>query len=410
MQWFFPVFTLILIVVLLMLARRNMDKRFLREIKKMKEALLRSEYRHRLITENVSDVIWIYNVNRQCMTYVSPSVTRFSGYTVEEALAQPIEESLTPESAKKVQGDIEYHVKAFLQDPSSDQYRITEVQQNCKDGGIIWVEASTRLRFNEDREIEIIGVSRNVEKRKRLQQMKEDVDRILYHDIRSPLSGIISLPYLLEEDENLTAPQKEILQTIRQLGTDILEMANISLALSKQEHGTYEFHPVQVQLVNLLEKTWRNVANLLQTSADRLIVTADGSPANSSHDIRVLGEELLLRSVWTNLLTNAVEASPHDSPITVHIHTHQQNDGSLVCVSIHNLGIVPERIRSKFFEKYITTGKSRGTGLGAYSAKLMIETMGGSITMKSPDRDGTSVEFSLPAASREDPKGPQKTS
>ena len=52
-----------------------------------------------------------------------------------------------------------------------------------------------------------------------------------------------------------------------------------------------------------------------------------------------------------------------------------------------------ESIRDTFFQKYVTLGKEKGTGLGTYSAKLMTEAMGGSITMESSEEHGTTVRL-----------------
>jgi len=64
-------------------------------------------------------------------------------------------------------------------------------------------------------------------------------------------------------------------------------------------------------------------------------------------------------------------------------------------IRIHNQGAVPREIRDKFFDKYTTVGKSGGTGLGSYSAKLMAETQGGSIHLDTSEETGTTVTVRL---------------
>ena len=65
-------------------------------------------------------------------------------------------------------------------------------------------------------------------------------------------------------------------------------------------------------------------------------------------------------------------------------------------ISIHNNGTVPMELSDCFFEKYKTSGKTGGTGLGTYSARLMAETQRGSISMRSSAKEGTFVTISLP--------------
>ncbi|ETR72322.1 MAG: hypothetical protein OMM_07573, partial [Candidatus Magnetoglobus multicellularis str. Araruama] len=74
-------------------------------------------------------------------------------------------------------------------------------------------------------------------------------------------------------------------------------------------------------------------------------------------------------------------------------------DENAFCISIHNKGAVPEAVRENFFEKYTTSGKPNGTGLGTYSAKLIAETLGGSITMASSEKLGTMITLSFPRCS-----------
>jgi signal transduction histidine kinase len=68
-----------------------------------------------------------------------------------------------------------------------------------------------------------------------------------------------------------------------------------------------------------------------------------------------------------------------------------------VRVAIANQGEVPESIRERFFEKYVTAGKPKGTGLGAYSARRVAQAHGGDIIMQTGGGE-TTLTVSLPAA------------
>jgi signal transduction histidine kinase len=98
----------------------------------------------------------------------------------------------------------------------------------------------------------------------------------------------------------------------------------------------------------------------------------------------------------SNILKNAVEASPDGESIAVSL-----SNSSPRAVRVRNSGEVPDSIRDRFFEKYVTSGKERGTGLGTYSAKLIAETQGGGIRLDSSEPGCTTIEIQLSAADSE---------
>jgi CheY-like chemotaxis protein len=135
------------------------------------------------------------------------------------------------------------------------------------------------------------------------------------------------------------------------------------------------------------------VARELRAHADskRLRLTLD-LPAQA---VYAQGEELLCYSTLANLLKNALEASPEDGEVLVRLRSQSDGNGDCVALDIHNDGQVPEALRERFFEKYATHGKADGTGLGAYSARLMARVQRGALRMNS-DEGGTTLSLRLP--------------
>lgn len=167
---------------------------FVRDIsdrKKLEEELKTQKHRYQMISENVSDVIWVYNINKQQFTYISPSVKRLRGYTPEEAMTQSLHESLTEESAQKVINRIKEGLTAYHQNPEQTEDAIDELQQPCKNGKIIWVEASTRFRTNKNGEIEITGVSRNIEDKKATEKALRESEQRYRKLIETMNEGIV---------------------------------------------------------------------------------------------------------------------------------------------------------------------------------------------------------------------------
>ena len=163
------------------------------ERKRIESELIISEEKYRLLTEFSSDVIWVLNINKKSFSYFSPSIYNLSGYTPEEAVTLTPEELLTAESLVIVRELIERDLPEFIQYPDSQKSRITEIRQKSKNGNVIWVEVSTRFRYNSSGEVEIVGASRNIEERKKAER---EVVYLSYHD---QLTGLFNRRFYEEE-------------------------------------------------------------------------------------------------------------------------------------------------------------------------------------------------------------------
>jgi len=141
------------------------------------ESLRESEEKYRLLAENVSDVIFTMDMNMQ-FTYISPSVTRQRGYSVEEAMAQGMEKSLTPASYEvAVKTILEGISEEQKEDKDLDRKWSVEMEMYCKDGSTIWDEMETGFIHDaEGKAVGIIGVARDITERKRADQELKDSD------------------------------------------------------------------------------------------------------------------------------------------------------------------------------------------------------------------------------------------
>ena len=157
---------------------------------KLEAALRESERHYRLLAENVSDVIWIIDMNLQ-LTYISPSVSRLRGYDVEEAMAQTMEERLTPAS-------FEVATKAFAGASAVDSMergglsgpQTLELEFTCKDGSTVWTEVKvTLLRDSNGQPTGILGVTRDITERK---QAEEELRRLSRAVEQSPSTVVIT--------------------------------------------------------------------------------------------------------------------------------------------------------------------------------------------------------------------------
>ncbi|MCS7247852.1 MAG: PAS domain S-box protein [Anaerolineales bacterium] len=140
------------------------------------EALRESEARYRLLAENVSDVIWTTDLDFN-YTYISPSVTALTGYSVEEAMQLHLKELLTPESYRVAKAAIVKERQQLFQLTREEQRswsRTLELEHRCKDGSTRWMEVKTSLLFDEQgNPIGFLGLSRDISERRRARQVLE---------------------------------------------------------------------------------------------------------------------------------------------------------------------------------------------------------------------------------------------
>ena len=158
---------------------KELGKRVL-ERKPAEEALIESEELYRLIVENVTDLIWIVDMEMK-FTYFSPSVTQMRGYSVEEAMAQSVEEAMTPasfESAMKIIAEeLELHYKGE-RDPTKS--RKMEAELTCKDGSTVWTEIESNFIYNsEGQPTAILGITRNIIERKESEKERKRAEEAL---------------------------------------------------------------------------------------------------------------------------------------------------------------------------------------------------------------------------------------
>lgn len=266
-----------------------------------------------------------------------------------------------------------------------------EIQLRHKSGRIFWALLTGTAVSPPDIEAGIIWVLDDISARKELEKMREDVERIMRHDLKAPLNGIINLPMLIEHAGGLNDDQIENLQLIEEAGRRMLNQINLSLNLYKIETGAYEYEPAPVDLVPVVRRLTRELDPLAESMGATMDVYQDGSPLADDGSFEVQAEESFCYNMISNVLKNALEASPSGARVKVYLES-----GETSTLRVHNVGAVPPEMREVFFEKYSTFGKKGGVGLGTYSVRLLAEAQGITVVLDTSEGDGTSIIFTFP--------------
>jgi CheY-like chemotaxis protein/signal transduction histidine kinase/HPt (histidine-containing phosphotransfer) domain-containing protein len=256
-----------------------------------------------------------------------------------------------------------------------------------RDGGAVWVHAEAiSLRDRDGRVLRYIcsylditdhralaeGLQRQNAALAENARLREDVERMSRHDLKTPLNSIIGVARLLREDAGVPPEHGELLAIAERAGYRMLEMVNLSLDLARMEMGTYAFRPQAVNLVDVL----RRVLQDLQGQADAGRVQLRMEP-EFAEPVYARAEELLCYSLLANVVKNAIEATPAGGVVRIAIEP-----GERIRVRVRNPGTVDAQVAPRFFDKYVTAGKIGGIGLGTYSARLMARVQDGELEME----------------------------
>jgi PAS domain S-box-containing protein len=217
-------------------------------------------------------------------------------------------------------------------------------------------------------------------------RLREEVERMSRHDLKTPIASVIAVSRMLRENSRLAPEDAQLLATVERAGYRILNMVNLSLDLFRMEQGIYQFRPQPVDLDEVAAKVCTDLQGQAASKNVQVVVKRKGR-------VVAHAEELLCYSIFANLLKNAIEAAPEGTTVTL---TLEQDDERAVA-HIHNFGTVPEEVRARFFQKYATSGKGAGLGLGAYSAQLLARVQGGKVTLNSAPAEGTTLTVRLQA-------------
>jgi two-component system, sensor histidine kinase and response regulator len=215
-------------------------------------------------------------------------------------------------------------------------------------------------------------------------QLREDVEHITRHDMKGPLAGILGMLQGLMTDKSLGRDQLDQVRLVEETALQVLNMINLSAELYKMETGRFQLKAQPVPIANILSRLAE--INRATFSEKQLAIAIDAPPVTAQ------GDAMLCYSLFQNLLKNACEAAPIGSTVVVSVE-----DTSPLRINLENSGAVPVAIRERFFDKFVTSGKSGGTGLGTYSARLLTEAQHGSIDLEVDDtRNATRITVSLP--------------
>ena len=177
------------------------------ERKKIEAAIRKSEERYRMLAENISEVIYLIDLETFRFTYITPSVRKVHGFPPEDFIRLPLEKVLTPETLKQVMNTIRAELEKDGQpDIEPDRFVRMEIEVFNQDGSTVWMENTSRfLRSKTGQPVSILGLSRDISERKATETALHEREH-LYRLLADNISETISIIDLKDQRHRYVTP------------------------------------------------------------------------------------------------------------------------------------------------------------------------------------------------------------
>ncbi len=355
------------------------------EVHEKTELLRQSEEQYRILVDNVADGVAVFSEGK--IIFHNKFFSRLLGLESMTLYRRTMADLLHPEDRTRAIQDFAKLMKNKLTSPVKYRFR-------KNDGTYCWVSVNSSVINYRDKP-SIISTFRDITPFVEMETSRRDMEKMLRHDMHSRLVAIVGLANRLLDKTELSEAQQKCCRHIQQCGKQLEKMVNTYLNVVRLEPGSYKPSQEQFNFMEMVAHVRRTLRNIADKKNVDIVIIFNKKFYTLEHRLPFIGDKIYLQSALDNLVKNAIEASPQNQSVKIKV----KHDNSRMWVNVHNWGMVPEQIRSCFFEKYATAGKKNGTGLGTYMAHLVVTSHKGSISFKSSQDEGTTVKIELPIKS-----------
>ncbi len=389
-----------------------------KELQQANKGLAVSEERYRLLTETITDNIWIIDINTLELVYTSSSTEHILGYTPDEMRAIDLEKVILPESWKQINYLIE-GVMAQGSVTTSDETKshVMEVAQRHKDGHTVWTEIKGRLvRDKDGNPSQIWGVTRDISERRALEAQIRQAQRMesvgllaggVAHDFNNLLTPILSYAEMLMMDMPQQDPRYQDLAQIKETAERAKILVRQLLTLSRNETietKVIDLGKIVTDFQSIMRRTIREDIDI------RSVVDSTECP--------IAGDASSIEQILLNLAVNSQDSMPNGGKMTIVVSgtiTNRpqtsiippfaaQETGPFIKLTFSDTGCGMEApILERIFEPFYSTKKpGKGTGLGLATVYGIVEKHKGSISVQSQPGSGTQFEILFPMSDSPD--------
>ncbi len=374
--------------------------------------LQESEQRYRLLAENVTDVIWILDVETLKMKYVSPSVEKTQGYTPDEIAGLAIDQYLTPESFRRAVVALgEAMERAATGEVDPKNYSMTlELDEYHKNGTIIPVEITAGFILDKnDKPNAVLGISRDLSERKKADNERTAIENKLQrskkmeslgtmagsiaHNFNNLLMVVLGNLEIAKADlpaESTAARNIQRAANASQRAADLSSMMLTYVGQLKKES-------IPVDLSQMVKAVLKNLDESKMATVKMDMELADPMPL-------VAADADQIRQMISGFITNAIEAlGEEDGRVRISTGSMQCNqdylsttylkedmpEGMYAYVEVADTGLgMDAETLGRVFDPFFST-KFTGRGLGMAAVMGIIRSHNGAIKVSSVKNEGS---------------------
>jgi two-component system sensor histidine kinase VicK len=347
-----------------------------------------------LILSGVTDAVIAVDLDHRIVTF-NKAAEELTGYPASQAIGKPISRLIKiSEKSKIIPKQTYCPINTNTQE--GIVFSKEGVQLISAHGQKVFVNLVCG-QIKEGRRANLGGIItlHDVTEERQLEEMKLDFVSMAAHELRTPLTAIRGyLSVFIEENKNkLGEEQKMFLNRISISTEQLIALVENLLSVSHVERSSLTLNVERVNWPQIIKKVINDLMIRAKEEQLKLIFTEPKKPFP-----KVEVDPLRITEVLNNLLLNALTYTPAKGKVQVWL----ESDGNNLITHIKDTGQgIPREALPHLFTKFFrVSGKleqgSKGTGLGLYIAKAIVEMHGGKIWVESKLGKGSTFSFSLP--------------
>ncbi len=352
---------------------------FIRDISQRKEAeekLEKIKERYRALFERSLDAVYIHDLEGRFID-ANQAALDLLGYEREEIEGLKISDLVGEDQLEKAFETLDEVLKTGTQDD------ITKFELKTKDGREILMETKSSLIYEDEEPYAVLGIGRDITEREKAQEREEFLHSLLRHDLKNKAQVVRGYLQLVEESDEIPEEVSTYIEKAVQENKESIDLIQKVRLLMDAEEEKKE----AVDICSTLKEAVS--ANRSRAENQGMDMTFD----KSSMDCRVEAGSLL-KEVFSNLIENAIR---HSSGSKIKI-SGRSEENSFVCRIEDDGEGIPEEKREDVFERGYTTDGERGTGLGLFLVKVLLESYGGEVQIRDSELGGACFEVCLKRA------------